>query len=84
MTLPAYILFPSDCLGQSGTPRPPRLVAGALGTGSIPDELSVILAVRFWTIHEDGVDLPSDKRSGRGVHYFLVQIVLGVDHISGL
>ena len=38
-----------------------------LGTGVIPGELYAILVARF--------------RSGRGIHSFLVQLALGVDHI---
>ena len=67
-----------------GPLRPPRLVSEALGIGAIPVELSAILADRFQTVCEDRVALPSDKLSGRGVYSFLVQIVLGVDHIPGL
>ena len=65
-------------------PRTTRLVAEDLGTGAIPGDLSAILVSRFRTVFRYGLSLPSDKRSGLGVHYFLMQIALGVDHIPGL
>ena len=65
-------------------PQPPRWVAEALGTGAIPGKLSAILSGRFRTVCEDGTALPLDKRSVRGLHSFLAQLALGVDHIPGL
>ena len=64
--------------------RLPLLVAEALGTRAIPGELSAILVGRFQAVREEGAALPSDKRSGQGIHSFLVQLMLGVDHIPGL
>ena len=65
-------------------PRPPRLVVEVLGTGAIPSNIFRILAGRFWEVHEDGMDLPPDKRSGQGIQPFLAQLASGVDHIPGL
>ena len=68
-------------------PSPPRLtqlVAEALGTGEIPDEVSTILTARVWTVHKDGAALSLEKRSGRGIHYFRAHLALGVDLIPGL
>ena len=64
--------------------RPPQSVAEDLGTGHIPGKISTILAGRFRTIFEDGSALPSDKRSGRGIHSFLAQLAWRVDHVPGL
>ena len=55
-----------------------------LGTRVVPAELYTILADRFRTVRKDGVDLSSEKHSGRGIHSFLMQIALRVDLIPGL
>ena len=51
-------------------------------TGAILGKLSAILAGRFRAVREDGVALPSDKQSGRGIHSFLAQLLSVVYHIS--
>ena len=65
-------------------PRMSRLVVEGLGTKAILDELSAILADRLRMVFEDGVALPSDKRSGREIHSFLAQLESGEDLIPGL
>ena len=65
-------------------PRPPRLVAEALGTGAIPAELSAILAARFQMVREDEEEITWDKRSDRDIQSYLVKLVLGVELIPGL
>ena len=65
-------------------PQLPRLMAEVLGTSAIPSELSVIPVGRFRTVHEDGTALLLEKRSGRGIQYFLVLLASGVDHIHSL
>ena len=60
-----------------GPLRPPRLVAEALGTGEIPSKLYLILVSRFLMVHEDKAALPSDKRSGQGIHSLLEQLASG-------
>ena len=53
-------------------------------TVAIPSELSAILVAHFRTFCKDGVALPSDKRSVRGIHSLLAQLASGVDRISSL
>ena len=65
-------------------PRPPWLVAEALGNGIILAELSAILAARFRTFQKDGADLSLEKQSGQGIHSFLAQLASGVDPIPSL
>ena len=65
-------------------PRPPRLVAEALGTGEISADLAAILAAHYQTVYEDGTALTPEKRSGQGIHSFLEQLALGVDPVPGL
>ena len=67
-----------------GPPRPPRLVAKALGTGAIPAKLSAILADRFRTVREDGESLSLEKRLVRGVHSFLAQLKSVVEIVPRL
>ena len=69
---------------KPGLLRPPHLVAEALGTGAIPDELSAILTDRFRTVCEDRVALSLEKRSVQGIHELLAQLALGVDLTPGL
>ena len=54
------------------------------GSVAIPGELSAVLTARFRKVCEDGEALPLEKRSGRGVNYFLAQILSVVDPIPGL
>ena len=84
ITPPAAGIRPPVRYGQPRPPQTPRLVAEALGTGTILAELSAILAARFWVFREDGAALSSEKRSGQGIHYFLAQLTLGVEPILGL
>ena len=67
-----------------GPLRPPRSVAEALGTRSIPAKLAAILAVQSRTACDDGTALTPEKRLGRGIHYFLSQLASGVDPVPGL
>ena len=67
-----------------GTPRQPRSVAEALGTGSNPAELAAILAAHSQTVCKDGTDRMPEERSGWVIHSFLTQLVLGVDLVPGL
>ena len=64
--------------------RPPRSVAEALGTGAIRAKLSAILAAHSQTVFKDGTDLTLEKRSGQGIHSFLVPLASGVDPVPGL
>ena len=67
-----------------GSPRLPRSVAEALGTGAIPGDLSAILTGRFRTVRDYGTALNPDKHSGQGIQSLLEQLASGVDHIPGL
>ena len=67
-----------------GAPCPPPLTEEALEIVEIPGELSLILASSFQMVCEDGAALTSGKRSGRGFHYFMDRLALGVDHIPCL
>ena len=67
-----------------GTPIPPRLLAEALGTIVILTKLAAILAAHFQTFCEDVTALSAEKRSGRGIHYFLAHLTLGFDPVLGL
>ena len=67
-----------------GPPWPPLLVAEALGTGSIPAELSAILVAHFRTVRKDGAALLAEKRLGRGIHSFLAQMASGLDPVHRL
>ena len=94
--LPGIILVnPSDAtVHRPSTSRPPWSTcppptAASVGGKGYGDwintgELSTIFAARFRTVREDGADLPTVKRSVRGIHYFLDKITLGVDHIPVL
>ena len=64
--------------------RPPCSVAEDLGTGAIPAKLSAILAAHSQTVSKDGAALTAEKRSGQGIHSFLVQLESGVDPVPGL
>ena len=66
------------------TPRPPRLLAEAMGTGVIPAEIAAILADNSRSVRKDGVALLAEKRSIRGIHSFLAQLESGVDPVPGL
>ena len=46
----------------------------AIGTQSIPAELSATLADHLQTVREDEAALTLKKRSDRGIHYFLAQV----------
>ena len=48
-----------------GSPRPPRLVAEALGTREIPAKLAAILADHSQTVRKDGAALTAEKRLER-------------------
>ena len=69
---------------KSALPRPPRLVAEALGTGAIPANLAAILAAHSQTVYEDGTACTPEERSGRGIHYFLAHLALGEVPFLGL
>ena len=65
-------------------PRPPWLVAEDMGNILILAELAMILADHFHTVRKEGASLSEEKRSGRGIHFFLSQMALGVDLVPGL
>ena len=77
-------LLPADSHGQIGPPQPPWSVAEALGTRSIPTDLSGILEDRSWTVCKYGASLSLEKRSVWEIHYFLTQLALGMDIFPGL
>ena len=77
-------LPPQPTMVNPGPPRPPRLVAEALGTRSILAKLAAILTDHSRTVREDGAALTPEKRSGRGIHTFLAQLASGVDPVPGL
>ena len=63
-------------------PRPPQLVGEVLRTGRIPDNIVEALLARSWITREDGGLLSMEKRSGRGVHYFLAHLDSRVDPVT--
>ena len=63
---------------------PPQLVAEALGTGAIPDELAAILAAHYQTVHEYRTDRMPEERSIRLIHSVLAQLASGMDLVPGL
>ena len=72
-------------LGLSRSPQP---LAEALGTGTIPAEVAVILAAQSRTVCKDGSDCTPEERTGQGLHSFLSHLVLvevlvpGLEHVS--
>ena len=63
---------------------PPWLVVEALGTRSIPSELSAILAAHSSTVREDGTARTPEEHSVWVIHSFLAQLVSGEDLVPGL
>ena len=61
-----------------------RLVAEVFGTGSIPAELAAILADHSRTVHKDWTARTLEERTCRGLHAFLLHLVLGKVPVSGL
>ena len=54
-----------------GLPQSPRLVAEALGTGSIPANMAAILTEHSRTVRKDGTAHTPEERTVRGLHAFL-------------
>ena len=75
-------LLPPPAMVDPGPLRPPRSVAEALGTGSIPADLAAILGTDSRTVREDRADLPPEKCLG--INSFLEHLALGVDMVPGL
>ena len=71
-------------MADPGPPRPPRLVAEALGTWAIPAELAAILAAHYQNVHENGTACMPEERSGRVIHYLLAHLELGEVPVPGL
>ena len=66
-------------------PQPHWLPGEALVNGWLPDVMTEIPASCFLMAHEDwGGGLPTEKRSGRGLHSFLAHLASGVDPVPGL
>ena len=65
-------------------PRPPRLVAKALGTREIPAELVAILATYSQTVCEDRKSRTPEERSDQVIHSLLAQLASGMDLIPVL
>ena len=66
------------------TLQPPRSVAEALETGSIPAELAAILAAQLRTVLKDGAALLAEKRLCQGIHSFLALLASGLYSVPGL
>ena len=66
-----------------GPPPSPRLVGGVLGTGWLPDNISVGFSARFRVTKEDGRPLSPGNLSGRVVHSFLARLASGPDPVPG-
>ena len=52
--------------------------------GEIPADLTAIIAAQSQTVCEEGAALAVEKRSGRRIHFFLVNLASGVDLVPGL
>ena len=59
-----------------------------LGTGRLPDEIVTALSDCFKVTLEEGVGIPLELCSGRGIHAFFgpfasgVELVLGLDYLA--
>ena len=67
-----------------GLPRPTRLVAEVLGTGSIPAELAAILVEHSRTVRKDGTARTPEERTGGGLYAILLHLALGEVPVPGL
>ena len=62
---------------NTGLLRSPWSVAEALSIGTILVELFTILAAHTRTIRKDGTARTPEERMGRGLHSFLLHLMLG-------
>ena len=67
-----------------GLPQSPRLVAEALGTGTISAELATILVAHSQTVGKDSSSRTPEERTGRGLHSLLSHLALGEVPVPGL
>ena len=77
-------LPPPLTMVDPGLPRSSRLVAEALGTGTISAELTAIPADHSWTIRKDGSAHTPEERTSGGLHSFLSHLALGEVPVPGL
>ena len=53
------------------SPRPPQLVEEVMVSGTLPEELAVVLSSRFGVLEEDSGALWTERRSRRLLHALL-------------
>ena len=62
-------------------PLTPQLVGEVLGTKRLPGNIVAALSDQLQVTKEVGGPMPPEKRYVRGVHYFLADLVSGVDPV---
>ena len=74
---------PPTTMVDPNPPRPPWSVGEMLRTGRFPNNLFEAVSARFRDTKEDVGLLLTEKRSGRGVHYFLAHLASRMDPVPG-